>query len=153
MILWFLIEEHTLRRRGRTIEGKDTVMLPLDNSSSGKAGYLSVIVLPFVLHLGFMSATAFFVMHVQVRLALYNLLCHVFFFGNTLLIIIWPWCALRSSFLLSFTLLTIGALVTLVKFVYFCSHLLFIDSQLLMSISLWAICSVQLISFEVGKWV
>lgn len=31
-------------------------------------GYLSVFVLPFILHMGFMAATAFFVMHVQVWL-------------------------------------------------------------------------------------
>lgn len=29
-------------------------------------GYLSASVLPFVLHLGFMACTAFFIMHVQV---------------------------------------------------------------------------------------
>lgn len=29
--------------------------------------YLSPSVLPFILHLGFMAATSFFVMHVQVR--------------------------------------------------------------------------------------
>ncbi|CAN6579862.1 unnamed protein product [Malus baccata var. baccata] len=32
---------------------------------SAKQGYLSVAVLPCILHLGFMAATAFFVMHVQ----------------------------------------------------------------------------------------
>ncbi|KAM6545564.1 hypothetical protein CsatB_026300 [Cannabis sativa] len=36
------------------------------SESSDKIGYLSVFVLPFILHLGFLAATAFFVMHVQV---------------------------------------------------------------------------------------
>lgn len=46
------------------------VVLPSENDSIVKLGYLSVSVLPFILHLGFMAATAFFVMHVQVRLNL-----------------------------------------------------------------------------------
>ncbi|XP_062105937.1 uncharacterized protein LOC133817438 [Humulus lupulus] len=33
---------------------------------SDKVGYQSVFVLPFIMHLGFLAATAFFVMHVQV---------------------------------------------------------------------------------------
>ncbi|CAN6555923.1 unnamed protein product [Malus baccata var. baccata] len=37
-----------------------------EHKLSAKRGYLSVAVLPFILHLGFMAATAFFVMHVQV---------------------------------------------------------------------------------------
>ncbi|PON97821.1 GPI mannosyltransferase [Trema orientale] len=36
------------------------------SESSDKIGYLSVFVLPFILHLGVLAATAFFVMHVQV---------------------------------------------------------------------------------------
>jgi phosphatidylinositol glycan class V len=46
----------------------DPVALPSENDSLAKLGYVSVSVLPFILHLGFMAATAFFVMHVQVRL-------------------------------------------------------------------------------------
>ncbi|KAM7469443.1 hypothetical protein LguiA_007626 [Lonicera macranthoides] len=68
-------EDHVLRRRKQNIKGEDPATLSLDNDSThNKQGYLSVIVLPFLLHLGFMSATAFFVMHVQVSLQLY-LIC------------------------------------------------------------------------------
>lgn len=38
-------------------------------------GYHSIMVLPFILHLGFMTFTAFFVMHVQVRHLFLALLC------------------------------------------------------------------------------
>lgn len=95
--------EHTLRRRGRTIKGKDNVMLPLDNSSSGKAGYLTVIVLPFVLHLGFMSATTFFVMHVQVATRFLSASPSLYWFASYLTVyfkngkrwgyLIWGYCA------------------------------------------------------------
>ena len=44
----------------------DPVALPIENDPSAKLGYLSISVLPFILQLGFMAATAFFVMHVQV---------------------------------------------------------------------------------------
>ncbi|KAM7469062.1 hypothetical protein LguiA_007245 [Lonicera macranthoides] len=60
-------EDCVLRRRKQNIKGEDPATLSLDNDSThNKQGYLSVIVLPFLLNLGFMSATAFFVMHVQV---------------------------------------------------------------------------------------
>ncbi|TXG68202.1 hypothetical protein EZV62_003137 [Acer yangbiense] len=39
--------------------------LLVENGSRVNSGYLSTSVLPFILHLGFMTATAFFVMHVQ----------------------------------------------------------------------------------------
>ncbi|KAM7473835.1 hypothetical protein LguiB_021078 [Lonicera macranthoides] len=67
-----LPKDHVLRRRKQNIKGEDPATLSLDNDSThNKQGYLSVIVLPFLLHLGFMSATAFFVMHVQVQEALH----------------------------------------------------------------------------------
>ncbi|KAH7861293.1 hypothetical protein Vadar_024254 [Vaccinium darrowii] len=58
-------EDQILRRRKRTIKGDGhSTLLPLENDSSERN--LSAGVLPFALHLGFMAATAFFVMHVQV---------------------------------------------------------------------------------------
>ncbi|KAM7469462.1 hypothetical protein LguiA_007645 [Lonicera macranthoides] len=60
-------EDRVLRWRKQIIKGEDHATLSLDNDSTyNKQGYLPVIVLPFLLHFGFMSATAFFVMHVQV---------------------------------------------------------------------------------------
>lgn len=39
-----------------------------ESNSPEKSGYFSADVFPFVVHLGFMAATAFFVMHVQVTI-------------------------------------------------------------------------------------
>lgn len=58
--------DHTVRHRKQKIMKDDPVAVPVENDSLNKPGYSSFIVLPFVLHLGFMAATAFFVMHVQV---------------------------------------------------------------------------------------
>ncbi|KAK7368272.1 hypothetical protein VNO80_10297 [Phaseolus coccineus] len=61
------IEEHlNLRRRKNVIKG-DVATVPIESESAEAwPGYLSASVLPFLLHLGFMACTAFFVMHVQV---------------------------------------------------------------------------------------
>lgn len=48
-------------------KGGNPALVPVDCGSTMKSGYLSPAVLPFIFHLGFMAATAFFVMHVQVR--------------------------------------------------------------------------------------
>ncbi|KAE9462323.1 hypothetical protein C3L33_05774, partial [Rhododendron williamsianum] len=59
-------EDQILRRRKQTIKGDGRSTLPVENDSSDSSRNLSVAVLPFILHLGFMAATAFFVMHVQI---------------------------------------------------------------------------------------
>ncbi|KAL9314269.1 hypothetical protein ACSQ67_019721 [Phaseolus vulgaris] len=61
------VEEHlNLRRRKNVIKG-DVATVPIESESAEAwPGYLSASVLPFLLHLGFMASTAFFVMHVQV---------------------------------------------------------------------------------------
>ncbi|XP_027345366.1 GPI mannosyltransferase 2 isoform X2 [Abrus precatorius] len=60
------VKEHfNLRRRKNLIEG-DVANAPIESEPPARPGYLSASVLPFVLHLGFMAGTAFFVMHVQV---------------------------------------------------------------------------------------
>lgn len=56
----------------------DPVALPQENDSLAKLGYLTVSCLPFILHLAFMAATAFFIVHVQVRLI--HLLTLIIFF-------------------------------------------------------------------------
>ncbi|KAL5571113.1 hypothetical protein UlMin_020710 [Ulmus minor] len=56
-------ENHNLRPKKQMMKGE----VPSEQSESyAEIGYLSVCVLPFILHLGFLAATAFFVMHVQV---------------------------------------------------------------------------------------
>ncbi|KAJ7980551.1 GPI mannosyltransferase 2 [Quillaja saponaria] len=61
----FPIGHNLKQRKKRIIEGSPDV-IPLEYESTRAHGYLSASVLPFVLHLGFMAATAFFVVHVQV---------------------------------------------------------------------------------------
>ncbi|KAK7362514.1 hypothetical protein VNO77_04630 [Canavalia gladiata] len=58
-------ERVNLRRRKNVIKG-DIANAPIESEPAARPGYLSASVLPFVLHLGFMAGTAFFVMHVQV---------------------------------------------------------------------------------------
>ena len=54
----------------------DVATVPIESESAEAwPGYLSASVLPFVLHLGFMACTAFFVMHVQVSVN-----CHAYLF-------------------------------------------------------------------------
>ena len=64
----------------RRKENDDDVQKNLKPISQGivfktNQGYYNVMVLPFILHLGFLTFTAFFVMHVQVR-PLFTLHCH-----------------------------------------------------------------------------
>lgn len=96
-------EDHILRRRKQTIKGEGPVTLPAENDSSDKSRYLSVIVLPFVLHLGFMVATAFFVMHVQVATRFLSASPPLYWFASHLMVspgigkrwgyLIWAYCA------------------------------------------------------------
>ncbi|XP_019445862.1 PREDICTED: GPI mannosyltransferase 2 isoform X2 [Lupinus angustifolius] len=58
-------ENFHLTRRKKLMKG-DKVEIPIESEPAARPGYLSASVLPFVLHLGFMAGTAFFVMHVQV---------------------------------------------------------------------------------------
>lgn len=45
---------------------QDPAEVPVEDKPSMGTGYFSAFAVPFVLHMGFMVATAFFVMHVQV---------------------------------------------------------------------------------------
>lgn len=59
-----LSDGQTLRRRRKSIKENlkmESVIIPTD-----RLAYMPAVVLPFVLHLVFLAATAFFVMHVQV---------------------------------------------------------------------------------------
>ncbi|BBH04314.1 transferases, transferring hexosyl groups [Prunus dulcis] len=65
-----------LKLQSQSKEASDqdgTSLLPEEYKLSAKQGYLSAAVLPCILHLGFMAATAFFVMHVQVSFLDINL--------------------------------------------------------------------------------
>ncbi|XP_024024329.1 GPI mannosyltransferase 2 isoform X2 [Morus notabilis] len=61
------IQDNNNTRPRKQIIREDVPTLPSENFESTETiGYLSVFVLPSILHLGFLAATAFFVMHVQV---------------------------------------------------------------------------------------
>lgn len=63
-------EYHNLRQRRQTIEGDGYPTLHEEHDLFQKPECLHAFVIPCTLHLGFMAATAFLVMHVQVRLIL-----------------------------------------------------------------------------------
>ncbi|KAK7400727.1 hypothetical protein VNO78_12015 [Psophocarpus tetragonolobus] len=61
------IEEHSNLRRRKNVSKGDVANVPIESETAAIwPGYMSASALPFVLHLGFMACTAFFVMHVQV---------------------------------------------------------------------------------------
>ncbi|KAJ4724078.1 GPI mannosyltransferase 2 [Melia azedarach] len=92
-----------LRQRKQINKGENPVVLPVDDQSSMKSGYLSPSVLPFIFHLGFMSATAFFVMHVQVSTRFLSASPSLYWFASYLMVwpgmgkkwgyLIWAYCA------------------------------------------------------------
>ncbi|KAH7532312.1 hypothetical protein FEM48_Zijuj04G0006600 [Ziziphus jujuba var. spinosa] len=59
-------ENHDLRPKKQKVKEEAPPLLLEPHEALANRGYLSVFVLPFILHMGFMAATAFFVMHVQV---------------------------------------------------------------------------------------
>lgn len=65
-IIIFVTENHNLKSRKKIRQGEDLAEGRTVHGSLGKLGYTSAFVLPFILQVGFMAATAFFVMHVQV---------------------------------------------------------------------------------------
>ncbi|KAL5832321.1 hypothetical protein ACOSQ4_017675 [Xanthoceras sorbifolium] len=92
-----------LRQRKPTYKGGNPAEVPLENGSFVNSGYLSTSVLPFILHLGFMAATAFFVMHVQVSTRFLSASPPLYWFASYLMIspgtgkrwgyLIWAYCA------------------------------------------------------------
>ncbi|KAM0991345.1 hypothetical protein ACFX13_009891 [Malus domestica] len=68
-VLFSLTEYSSRSQENRTrkqVNKDGPALLSEEHKALAKQGYLSVAVLPCILHLGFMAATAFFVMHVQV---------------------------------------------------------------------------------------
>lgn len=65
-----MTDAHSVRLRKRFTKGQNIAMnvtSESENITSEGPPNLPVIVLPFILHLGFMAATAFLIMHVQAR--------------------------------------------------------------------------------------
>lgn len=96
-------EDQTLRRRRHTIREKDLVKLPSESRSLDKEEYLTLTLLPFVLHLGFMAGVAFLVMHVQVATRFLSANPPLYWFASSLPALskygkrwgylIWAYCA------------------------------------------------------------
>ncbi|XP_051147649.1 uncharacterized protein LOC127262855 [Andrographis paniculata] len=59
-------DDKILKRRKAIIENENLVEQPSRHEAAHRLQFDPVIILPFVIHLGVMAATAFFVMHVQV---------------------------------------------------------------------------------------
>ncbi|XP_057956419.1 uncharacterized protein LOC131149729 [Malania oleifera] len=78
--------DHSLRQRKQKLKGENPVPLTIGNGSSEKPGYLSPVVLPFVLHLAFMALTAFFVMHVQVATRFLSASPPIYWFASYLMV-------------------------------------------------------------------
>nr|XP_043631649.1 GPI mannosyltransferase 2 isoform X2 [Erigeron canadensis] len=98
-----VVQDQVLRRRKHNTKQEDPPRLSTDNVSTEKLGDFSVIIIPFVLHLGFMVATAFFVMHVQVATRFLSSSPPIYWFASYVLAspgiqrgwryLIWGYCA------------------------------------------------------------
>ncbi|GJV17506.1 GPI mannosyltransferase 2 isoform X1 [Tanacetum coccineum] len=96
-------EDQAFRRRKRNTKEGEHVVLSTDNVSTDKVGKFSVVIIPFILHLGFMVATAFFVMHVQVSTRFLSASPPIYWFASYVLAspstqkgwryVIWGYCA------------------------------------------------------------
>lgn len=73
-----------------------------ENELLNESPYLSASIFPFIVHLGFMGATAFFVMHVQVATRFLSASAPLYWFAAYLMIspssrrwgyLIWAYCA------------------------------------------------------------
>ncbi|XP_021890520.1 GPI mannosyltransferase 2 isoform X2 [Carica papaya] len=98
-----VLEKHDLRQRKQTSKAGDPAELHVEYESPAKSGYLSPSILPFVIHLGIMVATAFFVMHVQVATRFLSSSPPLYWFASYLMVspgmgkrrgyMIWTYCA------------------------------------------------------------
>ncbi|KAI3705422.1 hypothetical protein L1987_75659 [Smallanthus sonchifolius] len=93
-------EDQALRRRKHSKQDMGPTALSTDNVSIDKLERFSIIIIPFVLHLGFMVATAFFVMHVQVSTRFLSSSPPIYWFASYVPAIhkgwgylIWRYCA------------------------------------------------------------
>ncbi|PIA49691.1 hypothetical protein AQUCO_01300449v1 [Aquilegia coerulea] len=78
----------TLKQRKKKTkeENSDSSRNPAPSNYEAKSGYSSILILPFVLHLGFMGATAFLVMHVQVATRFLSASPPLYWFSSYLMI-------------------------------------------------------------------
>ncbi|KAJ9540537.1 hypothetical protein OSB04_027043, partial [Centaurea solstitialis] len=96
-------EDQAPRRRKASTKEAGPTVLSTENASTDKLGNFSIIIIPFVLHLVFMVATAFFVMHVQVATRFLSASPPIYWFASYVLMspktrkgwghLIWGYCA------------------------------------------------------------
>lgn len=96
-------EDQARRRRKSSSKEAGPTVLSRENMSTDKLGKFSIIIIAFVLHLGFMVATAFFVMHVQVATRFLSASPPIYWFASHVLVspgtrkgwghLIWGYCA------------------------------------------------------------
>ncbi|KAK9156606.1 hypothetical protein Scep_003180 [Stephania cephalantha] len=98
------LEDSTIRqRKHRSKVDTDSLRHSRDEQvTPAKQGYSSILLLPFILHLGFMAATAFFVMHVQVATRFLSSSPPLYWFSSYLMHsrsgckwgrLVWAYCA------------------------------------------------------------
>ncbi|KAK9170534.1 hypothetical protein Syun_002674 [Stephania yunnanensis] len=98
------LEDSTIRqRKHRSKVDSDSLRHSRDEQvTPAKQGYSSILLLPFILHLGFMAATAFFVMHVQVATRFLSSSPPLYWFSSYLMHsrsgskwgrLVWAYCA------------------------------------------------------------
>ncbi|XP_012455085.1 uncharacterized protein LOC105776749 isoform X4 [Gossypium raimondii] len=90
---------HNLKSRKKISQGKDLAEGRTVHGSLEKLGYTSAFVLPFILQVGFMAATAFFVMHVQVATRFLSASPSLYWFASLIMTshkkwgyVIWVYC-------------------------------------------------------------
>ncbi|XP_006354157.1 GPI mannosyltransferase 2 [Solanum tuberosum] len=93
----------SLRRRKLAVREENYVVQPSEDEASENPGFKPIILVPFILHLVFMVATAFFVMHVQVSTRFLSASPPLYWFGSYVMAsprlskrwgyIIWTYCA------------------------------------------------------------
>ncbi|KAM3264652.1 hypothetical protein T459_01671 [Capsicum annuum] len=94
---------NSLRRRKPAVKEENYVVQPSEDEESENPGFKPVTIVPFILHLLFMAATAFFVMHVQVSTRFLSASPPLYWFGSYVMAspsfskrwgyIIWTYCA------------------------------------------------------------
>ncbi|MBA0598804.1 hypothetical protein Gorai_005047 [Gossypium raimondii] len=98
-IIIFVTGNHNLKSRKKISQGKDLAEGRTVHGSLEKLGYTSAFVLPFILQVGFMAATAFFVMHVQVATRFLSASPSLYWFASLIMTshkkwgyVIWVYC-------------------------------------------------------------
>ncbi|XP_021771956.1 GPI mannosyltransferase 2-like isoform X2 [Chenopodium quinoa] len=100
-------EPTNVRRRPKSVTVERSAF-PKENQVSVKSGYYSASVIPYIIHLSFMAATAFFVMHVQVATRFLSASPPLYWFASCLMTSCgksWRWAQLIWAYAALYILL------------------------------------------------